>query len=154
MAVGAKPRIWDTCSYVRRFGDRAVDAWIADDLRHRRFLLCSVVVMELYAGARDVRAKRALDDLASSLGTLGLIVSPDAADFQAVGVALNRYRRRKGAIDPRAHFRDALIASCAIRRGAEVVTENLRDLSRWGEWLRPARPMRVLRPEALGISPR
>jgi len=38
-------------------------------------------------------------------------------------VALGRYQRRHGAIDPRAHFGDALITSCAAQRGATIATE-------------------------------
>ena len=78
--------------------------------------------------------------LSRHLGTLGLLVTPDFADYQLVGVAIGRYGRRYGAVDARAHFRDALIAVCAARRGAVVVTDNVRDLARWCRWLglRPA----------------
>lgn len=140
-------RLWDTCSYVRRFADPAIDARIATDIRSRRFLLCSVVAMELYAGTRDAATKRALDALVRSLGALDLLVSPTLEDYQDVGVGLQRYRRAKGAIQPRFHFRDALIAACAARRGAVIVTENVRDLERWLRWIDPTTRPRVQTPE-------
>ncbi|MBI2894870.1 MAG: hypothetical protein HYY06_15045 [Deltaproteobacteria bacterium] len=141
-------RLWDTCSYVRRFAEAAIERIISEDIRRRRFLLCSVVAMELYAGTRDVASKRALDVLVRHLASLDLVVSPELRDYQRVGAALRRYRLARGSIDPRAHFRDALIAVCAARRGAMVVTENVKDLERWSRWLGTPAKARVVRPGA------
>ncbi len=136
MALSARAlRLWDTCAYVRRFTESRVDAAIEDDIRRGRFLLASVVAMELHAGARDAGVKRAIDDLVRHLDSLDRLVWPDFSDYQRVGVALSRYRSRHGAIEPRAHFRDALITVCAARRGAVVVSDNVRDFERWRRWL-------------------
>jgi predicted nucleic acid-binding protein len=140
-------QLWDTCSYVRRFQDVAIDRRIATDIRSRRFVLCSVVAMELYAGTRDSGTKRAIDALVRFLHELDLLVSPTFDDYRDVGIGLRRYRRARGAIDTRAHFRDALITTCAARIGAVIVTENLRDFERWGRWLRPGVRPRVATPE-------
>lgn len=83
-------RLWDTCSYVRRFTDPRIDEQIAEDIRRRRFLLCAVVTMELYAGARDAATKRGIDDFARHLDALGRVVAPTTTDYYQVGVALGR----------------------------------------------------------------
>lgn len=134
------PRIWDTCAYVRGFSEPDVNERLAADIRRGRFMLCAIVAMELHAGTRDPATHRALHDLARHLAPLGLVCVPGLPDYQRVGLALARYAARHGAIDPRAHFRDALIALCAARRRAAIVTDDVRDLERWARWLgvRPA----------------
>lgn len=139
MAVSGRLRLWDTCSYVRRFSDRRVDVQIEEEIHGQRFVLCSVVAMELYAGTRDLRTKRALDRLVRCSRENDLVVTPVLGDYQEVGVALGRYGRRRGRVNPHAHFRDALIVACAKRCDAVIVTENTVDFARWTRWLAATR---------------
>lgn len=137
-------RVWDTCAYIRGLADRAIGGTISSDIRRGRFLLVGVVAMELHAGARDPTTTRALGALALNLAGLGLLHVPDFSDYRLVGVALARYRSRHGAIEPARHFRDALVAACAARRAADIVTDNVRDLERWVTWLRMRPAPRVI----------
>ena len=135
--------VWDTCSYVRRFREPEIDAQILRHIRQRRFVLSSVVAMELYAGSRDRKAKSALDVLIDSFNALGLLITPGFDDYRLVGVAIRNYTRRHGALDPGHHFRDALLVCCASRLNGEILTENLLHLNRWERELRRLTRVRV-----------
>jgi predicted nucleic acid-binding protein len=147
-----RPRyLFDTCSYVLQFRERRFADLIDQLLLKGQFVLSSIVAMELYAGARDEGAKRALDRLSLQLDRLGCLVVPDYADYQKAGLLIRHYARRKGALRTSPHFRDILILLNAFRAEAVVVTENLQDFLRWRSELKRTfhRPISVVRAEEL-----
>jgi predicted nucleic acid-binding protein len=125
------PLLFDTGIYIR-FSRGEAYAWLGEDARvFQRTILTAVVAAELYAGARDHREKRALDELCRAHRSLGHLASPPAAMWVEAGILLRRARSAFGQMDFVHHFRDLLIALEAARVGATLVTENLRDFVRW-----------------------
>jgi predicted nucleic acid-binding protein len=121
----------DTGIYIR--ASRGEDyAWLSEDAQvFQRTILTAVVAAELYAGTRDRREKRALDDLCRAHHSLGHFSSPPATAWIEAGILLRRAHRTFGQMDFLHHFRDLLIGLEAVRVGATLVTENVRDFARW-----------------------
>jgi predicted nucleic acid-binding protein len=114
--------------------------WLGDDARvFQRTILSAVVAAELYAGARDREDKRALDELCRAHDALGHFSTPPVAAWIETGVLLRRARRMFGQMDFVRHFHDLLIAVEAVRAGATIVTENVRDFVRWRSLFASAR---------------
>ena len=109
----------------------------------KRFLLCTVVWMELYAGTRAKADKQDLDAMQRSLSSIGRMVSPTPEDFFQAGQMMATYSRLYGRIAPKDHTPDVLIALCATQAGAELVTENGAHMGIWKRIL--ARSQRQLR---------
>jgi len=105
----------------------------------QRTILTAVVAAELYAGTHDHREKRALDELCHAYHALGHFSSPTAAAWIDTGIVLRRARSTFGEMDFIQHFRDLLIAVEAVRAGATLVTENVRDFARSRSLLASAR---------------
>ena len=113
-------------------------AWVSEDARvFQRTILTAVVAAELYAGTRDRREKRALDNLCRAHRSLGHFSSPPSAAWTEAGILL-RTHAAFGQMDFLHHFRDLLIALEAVRVGATLVTENIRDFARWKSLLSSA----------------
>ena len=92
---------------------------------------CSVVAGELYAGAHTVQAIRLVDDLVAPYVRVNRLVYPNHRDWVDMGkvtadILANRpdYRSKLPALQ-----NDILIALCARRIGAAVVSENRKDFS-------------------------
>jgi predicted nucleic acid-binding protein len=127
----AGPLLFDTGIYIR-FSRGENYAWLGEDAQIlARTILTAVVAAELYAGTRDHREKRSLDDLCRVHRSWGQFSSPSAAAWVETGIPLRRARTTFGEMDFSNHFRDLLIAHEAVRGGATLVTENVRDFSRW-----------------------
>jgi predicted nucleic acid-binding protein len=127
----AGPLLFDTGIYIRLSRGQGY-AWIAEDAGvFQRTILSSVVAAELYAGTRSRGEKRALDDLCRAHALLKHFAAPPAAEWVNAGILLRRARNVFGQMDFAGHFRDALIALEAVRAGATLVTENVRDFARW-----------------------
>jgi predicted nucleic acid-binding protein len=133
------PLLLDTGIYIR--GTRGEDYhWLTeDDQIFVRTILSTVVAAELYAGTRDHREKRALDELCRAYQALGHFSSPPASTWIDSGILLRRARNTLGQMHFAHHFRDVLIAVEAVRAGATLVTENVRDFKRWSALLGPER---------------
>jgi predicted nucleic acid-binding protein len=130
--------LFDTGIYIR-FSRGEGYAWLGEDARvFQRTILTAVVAAELYAGAHDHREKRALDELCRAHRSLGHISSPPATAWIEAGILLRRARTAFGQMDFVHHFRDLLIALEAVREGATLVTENVRDFARWRSLLASA----------------
>jgi predicted nucleic acid-binding protein len=99
----------------------------------------AVVAAELYAGTHNHREKRALDELCQAYHALGHFSSPSKAAWIDTGILLCRTRSVFGEMESVQHFRDLLIAVEVVRAGASLVTENVRDFSRWRSLLASAR---------------
>ena len=125
------PLLFDTGIYIRfnrgedYFGLRE-DAGV-----FQRTVLTAVVAAELYAGTHDRQEKRAVDELCRAHDALGHFSSPPAAAWMETGILLRRAKSAYGQINFVHHFRDLLIALEAVRAGATLVTENVRDFVRW-----------------------
>ena len=127
----AGPLLFDTGIYIR-FSRGEDYLWLGEDARvFQRTILTAVVAAELYAGTRDHREKRTLDDLCRAHVVLGHFSSPSAAAWIDAGSLLRRAQSAFGQMDLVRHFRDLLIALEAVRAGATLVTENARDFVRW-----------------------
>jgi predicted nucleic acid-binding protein len=100
------------------------------------YLLTAVVLQELLAGRRAPE-QQTLCDVAKRLETLGRLIVPDREDWIQVGVALSRLlrgsarnRRTPSKAEVNLLVRDTLIARCAVKLGATVVTSNIDDFVR------------------------
>jgi predicted nucleic acid-binding protein len=131
VALPAGPLLFDTGIYIR-FSRGEDYLWLGEDAGvFQRTILTAVVAAELYAGTRDHREKRALDELCQAHNALGHFSSPPADAWVETGILLRRARSASGRIDFLNHFRDLLIAVEAARARATLVTENARDFIRW-----------------------
>ena len=125
------PLVFDTGIYIR-FSRGENYLWLGEDARvFQRTILTAVVAAELYAGTRDRREKRALDELCRAHRDLGHFSSPSAETWTGAGILLRRARTTLGQLDFVRHFRDLLIALEAARASATLVTENVADFARW-----------------------
>ncbi len=104
-------------------------------LRGGRARMSSVVMQELYAGARAPGDKRDLDAINRAFVSRGYVVSPEHHDWILAGLLLARYQRLKGVVEPRDHINDILIVLDASKLGADLVTENPIDMERWRKML-------------------
>ena len=127
----ARLQVFDSSVLIPWLRDGSHDDLIAASLKSRRFLLCTVVWMELYAGTRDKADKRDLDHTVQALTKIKRIVSPQPEEFYVAGQAMAYYGRQYGAIRTKDHVSDVLIALCAARAGAQLVTENREHMEIW-----------------------
>jgi predicted nucleic acid-binding protein len=125
------PLLLDTGIYIR--AARGEDyLWLTeDDQIFVRTVLSAVVAAELYAGTRDHREKRALDQLCRAYNALGHFLSPSTSAWTDCGMLLRRASNTSGQTAFAYHFRDVLIAEESERAGATLVTENVKDFERW-----------------------
>lgn len=135
----AGPLLFDTGIYIR-FSRGEDYLWLGEDTGvFQRTILTAVVAAELYAGTRDHREKRNLDELCQAHNALGHFSSPPADAWVETGILLRRARSASGQIDFLNHFRDLLIAMEAVRARATLVTENAGDFVRWRTLLASSR---------------
>jgi predicted nucleic acid-binding protein len=135
----AGPLLFDTGIYIR-FSRGENYFWLGEDAGvFQRTILTAVVAAELYAGTRDRREKRTVDELCRAHHALGHFSSPPAAAWTETGILLRRARSAYGQIDFVHHFRDVLIAVEAARARATLVTENAGDFERWRSLLASSR---------------
>ena len=109
--------LFDTGIYIR-FSRQECYLWLGEDGRiFQRTILTAVVAAELYAGARDTREKRALDQLCHAHLTpyskplIPFSLHMDRDRYSCV----SRARRTLGQMDFVGHFRDLLITLEATR---------------------------------------
>ncbi len=124
-------QVFDSSVLIPWLRDGSYDDLVAASFKTHRFLLCTVVWMELYAGTRDKTDKRDMDHIGQALTKIGRVVSPQTEEFYAAGQAMAYYRRQYGAIRTRDHASDVLIALCAARADAQLVTENREHMEIW-----------------------
>jgi predicted nucleic acid-binding protein len=114
------------------------DALVTTAFASRRFLLSTVVWMELYAGTQCRGDKQDLDRIVRALTGLGRVVSSEPEDFYTAGQVVATYTRRYGQIALRDHAYDILIALGAWRARVMLFTVNRQDMERWQRLLRRA----------------
>lgn len=98
--------------------------------------MSSVVMQELYAGARSNADKRDLDGINRAFSSRGYVVTPEHIDWVAAGIVLARYQHHHGRFAPGDHINDILIVLGAAKLDADLVTENAEDMERWRRMLR------------------
>jgi predicted nucleic acid-binding protein len=131
-------QLFDSSVLIPWLRTRHYDTLVATAVASRRFLLSTVVGMELYAGTRSRGDKQDLDQMVWALTRVGRVVSPEPEDFYTAGQLVATYTRRYGQIALRDHAQDILIALGAWRTRAELFTVNRQDMERWQELLRRA----------------
>jgi predicted nucleic acid-binding protein len=133
-----RPLLFDTSIMIPMIRGVAYEELFQRALRSGRARLSSVVMQELYAGTQSPADKRGYDGINRSFVSRGYMITPGHDDWTLSGTLLARYQQRYGAIEPRDHINDILIALCAINAAASLVTENTTDMMRWKEMLRRA----------------
>jgi predicted nucleic acid-binding protein len=131
-----KLELYDTSVLVPWIRSGIFEEKVDLSFRQRRFLLCTVVWMELYAGTHSKEDKQYLDRIRDDMKRRELIISPEPDDFYLVGQMLSYYAREFGRIEPRDHANDALIAVCASRSEAALITVNAEHMQQWQRVLR------------------
>lgn len=126
-----RPVVFDTSIYIPYFRREAYRSLVETHTRKGRNRLSSVVLHELYVGARSLGDKSLLDGLNQVFATRGYILTPDHDEWARAGQLLNLYGCRYGFFDSRSHVADLLILISTFRIGAVLVTENLRNFSMW-----------------------
>jgi predicted nucleic acid-binding protein len=96
-----------------------------------RAWVSSVVLLELYAGAGTVDDIRDVNDIRAAARDVGRLYHPTEDDLVLAGRVLSHQTRRQGALRPRDHSHDLLIAIGAARTGSALLTANGRDMQRW-----------------------
>ncbi len=121
--------IFDSNVYIRYLRDRTyapVFERLCAEL-HSETYACGVVVAEIYAGVRDDLGRRAVGVLFRRLEAAGRIIAPAYQDWPKAGEVLSRLRGRRAPT--LSLFNDILIALCARRIGALLITYNTDDFS-------------------------
>ena len=129
-------QLFDSSVLIPWLRTRHYDALVTTAFASRRFLLSTVVGMELYAGTRSRGDKQDLDRMVRALTGVGRVVSPEPEDFSTAGQMVAMYARRYGQIVLRDHAQDIMIALGAWRARAELFTVNQQDMERWQGLLR------------------
>lgn len=134
-----RPRLFDTSVLIPMIRGEAYEDLFRRALRTGRARMSSVVMQELYAGARTAADKKNYDGINRAFLSRGYIVTPDHDDWTLSGVILAQYQQLYGEVEPQDHIPDILIALCAVKVNAELVTENVVDMERWRKMLRRSR---------------
>jgi predicted nucleic acid-binding protein len=129
-------QLFDSSVLIPWLRTQRYDDLVASAFESRRFILSSVVAMELYAGTRSRGDKQDLDRIVQSLSSVDRVVSPAPEDFYTAGQLLATYSRRHGQITPRDHANDILIALGAWRAQADLYSVNRQDMERWQQLMR------------------
>lgn len=130
-----RPLLFDSSVLIPMIRGEAYEELFQRALRTGRARLSSVVMQELYAGARTRADKRNYDGINQAFVRRGYVVTPSHEDWTLSGVLLAQYQQRYGDVEPRDHINDLLIALGAVRAAAELMTENVTDMERWRKLL-------------------
>jgi predicted nucleic acid-binding protein len=128
-----QPLLFDSSVYIsmlRRGEDIPITSLIGD----APVWLSSVVLEELYAGAKD-RDRQTVERLEKDFERIGRILVPSLQDWAQAGRALASLGAKYGyeQIGRGRLTNDALIAISAGRRGIQIITANRKDFSRLAE---------------------
>jgi predicted nucleic acid-binding protein len=138
-AVAVDTSVWIPYLRSRRHAavmDRLVEAG--------RLIVPTPVLLELYAGTASVADKRAVDAIRGAAQRLKTLVHPGEDDFCLAGQILSYQARRAGALRPRDHSHDLLIALVAARSAGALLTENVVDMRRWADAVRQRAHLRLV----------
>ena len=91
-------QLFDSSVLIPWLRTQRYDDLVATAFESRRFLLSTVVAMELYAGTRSRGDKQDLDRMVQALTGIGRVVSPEPEDFYTAGQLVATYSRRYGQL--------------------------------------------------------
>jgi predicted nucleic acid-binding protein len=131
-------QLFDSSVLIPWLRTRQYDTLVTAAFDTRRFLLSTVVWMELYAGIRSRTDKQDLDHMVIAMESVKRVVTPAPKDFYTTGQMVASYARHHGQMVLREHANDLLIALGAWRAAAALVTVNRQDMERWQRLLRRA----------------
>ncbi len=103
--------------------------FLLNGLERGTIFLPGVVFCELYAGATSREDKANLQILWRGLGAH--LLGTEVEDWVLAGRCLSYYSSRWGKITPRDHLVDVMVAVTAVRLGAALMSEDLRQMRRW-----------------------
>ncbi len=127
----ARPLLFDTTALVAASRDPSRLPALRRAALSSRSYLTAVTVAELHAGVRSPEQAALIERLAALFARDERLLVPAAAEWVAAGRLIARAIQRQGAMEPRDHLPDVLIAQVAGRIGAAVVTDNVVHLRRW-----------------------
>lgn len=129
------PVMFDSSIYITALRLRNVELLEGRWLGESPVWLSSVVVEELYAGAKPSDL-RVLAKLERDLGGANRTLTPNSNDWRNAGMMLARMGREYGyeGIGKARLVNDALIATSAARCGVTLITANQRDFARLAEF--------------------
>ncbi|HEX5503475.1 MAG TPA: type II toxin-antitoxin system VapC family toxin [Thermomicrobiales bacterium] len=126
-----RPLLFDTTVLIAALRDEDRLAVLRRLVAVRSCYLTAVTVAELQAGARSRAQAAAVAGLTAVFARFERLLAPSVAEWEAAGRLIARARWRRGAMEPRDHYPDVLIAQVAARLGATIVTANLADFRSW-----------------------
>jgi predicted nucleic acid-binding protein len=126
-----RPLLLDTTVLVAALRDESRLAALRRLVATGRPYLTAVTVAELQVGARSRNQAVAVAGLTTVFARFDRLLSPTVAEWDAAGRLIARARWRHGAMEPRDHYPDVLIAQVAHRLGATIVTANRADFRTW-----------------------
>lgn len=129
------PVIFDSSIYITALRNGDVELLQGRWLGETPVWLSSVVVEELYAGAKP-NDLRILAKLERDLGGANRTLTPNSGDWKRAGEILAQMGQRYGyeQIGKARLVNDALIATSAARNGVTLITANQRDFERLAEF--------------------
>jgi len=129
------PVLFDSSIYITALRLRDVELLQGRWLGETPVWLSSVVVEELYAGAKQ-KDFRILEKLERDLGGANRTLTPSFEDWKRAGRILAKMGERYGyeQIGRARLVNDALIAASASRNGVTLITANRRDFARLAEF--------------------
>jgi hypothetical protein len=129
--------VLDTSVYIPFLRDGIIHPIFPEDFTTPLLYMSSVVVSELYAGARTSQTIKLLNKLYHTFQNVGRLLVPGVDDWRQTGGIIAKSRKKYG-YDSKYLSRlqnDILIACSARRIGAYVLTKNEKDFLRIREFL-------------------
>jgi predicted nucleic acid-binding protein len=127
----------DTSIYIPFINKEIANPILSPGPERSLLFMSAVVLEELYAVAHDLASIKLLDKLYDVFISANRLVVPDGSDWQKAGKIIaqleRKYRFEEKYLARIAN--DILIALCARRIGATVVTNNTKDFLRIREFV-------------------
>lgn len=126
-----RPFLFDTTALIAAIRDpRRMDGF-RRAAGSQRYYLSAITIAELQAGVRTAQQAALIEQLARLFAQNDRLLVPTASEWSAAGRIIARAIARRGAMEPRDHYPDALLAQIAGRIGAAVITSNASDIREW-----------------------
>ncbi|MBI4704762.1 MAG: hypothetical protein HY744_26970 [Deltaproteobacteria bacterium] len=133
----------DTSVWIPFLRERRYETTVGPLIAEARAWVSTVTLLELYAGTASIEDKRDVDAIRAHAASLGRLWHPGEADLCLAGQLLSFHARSAGAIRPKDHGFDLLIAIGAGRTSSVLLTENAAHMQRWAFLLRRRAGLRV-----------
>ena len=131
-----RPALWvlDSSVLISYLRSGKYREFLLDGLKQGTIFLPGVVLCELRAGATRREDRADLETFRKALDRH--LLGTEADDWVLVGRCLSYYSARWGKVKPRDHLADVLVVVAAVRLGAVVMSEDLKQMRRWSSVLR------------------